>query len=49
MPLYEYECKGCGYFTDVMVPLKNYGKVLECPSCGKDFTVKMSKPRFIIY
>ena len=34
MPYYDFKCpKGCGYYPDVYVPLKEHGTT-TCPSCS---------------
>jgi putative FmdB family regulatory protein len=34
MPFYEYECKACKYYTEVMQKISDT-PLTRCPSCGK--------------
>ncbi len=34
MPFYEYECKACKYYTEVMQKISD-APLTRCPSCGK--------------
>jgi putative FmdB family regulatory protein len=34
MPVYEYECQACKYYTEVMQKI-NDAPLAKCPSCGK--------------
>jgi len=34
MPLYEYECPGCGKRLEVLQKVGEDGKSLSCPECG---------------
>ncbi len=34
MPLYEYECPGCGKRIEVLQKMGEDGKLLSCPECG---------------
>lgn len=39
MPLFEYECKGCGNIEEKVLPLKKYDLIIYCSICG----VQMNK------
>jgi putative FmdB family regulatory protein len=40
MPLYEYTCRGCGHFFEMLV---RHDTVLACPSCkSADITRELS-------
>ena len=34
MPVYEYECQACKYYTEVMQKITD-APLIKCPSCGK--------------
>jgi putative FmdB family regulatory protein len=34
MPVYEYECQACKYYTEVMQKISD-APLIKCPSCGK--------------
>ncbi len=34
MPFYEYECKACKFYTEVMQKITD-APLVKCPSCGK--------------
>jgi len=34
MPFYEYECKSCKFYTEVMQKISD-APLVRCPSCGK--------------
>ncbi len=34
MPLYLFECRNCEKLWELLVSLKDYDKVIECPDCG---------------
>ena len=34
MPIYEYECEGCGKKFEVRQSIGQDGSELQCPSCG---------------
>jgi putative FmdB family regulatory protein len=34
MPVYEYECQACKYYTEVMQKVTD-APLMRCPSCGK--------------
>ena len=40
MPIYEYECKNCGYCHEVLQKI-NDPLLTDCPSCGKSALKKM--------
>jgi putative FmdB family regulatory protein len=33
MPLYEYQCRKCGYSFEELRPMKDADKAMECPKC----------------
>ena len=33
MPLYEYQCKECGYLFDALRPIKDADKTIACKQC----------------
>jgi len=46
MPFYEYECKACKYYTEVMQKISD-APLSKCPSCGKRALKKLvSAPVF---
>ncbi|HSY44928.1 MAG TPA: zinc ribbon domain-containing protein [Steroidobacteraceae bacterium] len=46
MPFYEYECKACKYYTEVMQKITD-APLSKCPSCGKRALKKLvSAPVF---
>jgi putative FmdB family regulatory protein len=46
MPFYEYECKSCKFYTEVMQKISD-PPLLKCPSCGKRALQKLvSAPVF---
>jgi len=46
MPFYEYECRACKYYTEVMQKLTD-APLIKCPSCGKRTLKKLvSAPVF---
>jgi putative FmdB family regulatory protein len=36
MPIYEYQCRVCGYKFEVLQKLGEDGSNLKCPKCGAD-------------
>jgi putative FmdB family regulatory protein len=34
MPIYEYECQACKFYTEVMQKISD-APLIKCPSCGK--------------
>lgn len=40
MPIYDYECKGCGPFT-AMRPMAQFRDPCACPACGADASRKL--------
>jgi putative FmdB family regulatory protein len=46
MPVYEYECQACKYYTEVMQKITD-APLIKCPSCGKRRLKKLvSAPAF---
>ncbi len=46
MPFYEYECRACKYYTEVMQKITD-APLTKCPSCGKRRLTKLvSAPVF---
>ena len=46
MPFYEYQCKNCQYYTEVMQKITD-APLKKCPSCGRMTLVKLiSAPVF---
>ena len=46
MPFYEYECRACKYYTEVMQKITD-APLTKCPSCGKRTLKKLvSAPVF---
>lgn len=46
MPFYEYECKSCKFYTEVMQKISD-PPLVKCPSCGKRTMQKLvSAPVF---
>ncbi|MCJ7734668.1 MAG: zinc ribbon domain-containing protein [Anaerolineales bacterium] len=41
MPLYEYQCPGCGETFDKLVSFSEADKIPVCPKCGEQNTRKM--------
>ncbi|MDH4183093.1 MAG: zinc ribbon domain-containing protein [Nitrospinota bacterium] len=35
MPIYEFECKKCGYRFEMLTTMSEASKTQQCPSCGK--------------
>ena len=33
MPLYEYQCRGCGKTFEMLRRMKDVDTLLECPNC----------------
>ena len=33
VPIFEYECQGCGYFFEKLLLVRNGGEALPCPRC----------------
>ena len=33
MPIFEYECQGCGHIFEKLLLTRNGSKVLPCPRC----------------
>ena len=40
MPLYDFECEPCAYYTEVRQPMDN-PSILECPVCGEKTLAKV--------
>jgi len=40
MPIYEYECRECGYIFEKMVPLSDLHQTPACPDCARRNTRK---------
>ena len=38
MPIYEYECKDCGFVTEALVGINKKPKEVECEDCGSTDT-----------
>lgn len=38
MPLYEYQCKECGYQFDALRPIKDADKPISCKQCSSNQT-----------
>lgn len=36
MPIYEYRCGKCRKISELLRPMGDTGKDLECPECGAD-------------
>jgi putative FmdB family regulatory protein len=36
MPLYEYQCKECGYQFDALRPIKDADKPIACKQCSSE-------------
>ncbi|OFY39640.1 MAG: hypothetical protein A2Z69_00395 [Bacteroidetes bacterium RBG_13_44_24] len=36
MPLYEYQCKRCGWKKEMMLPLLEWDKKIKCSLCGRE-------------
>ena len=34
MPVYDYECPWCGEQFEMIVPVKEYDCIQQCPKCG---------------
>ncbi len=46
MPIYEYECQNCKFYTEVIQKISD-APLTKCPSCGKEKLVKLiSAPVF---
>ena len=41
MPIYEYQCPGCGQVFDKLMSFSEADKVPVCPHCGDKETRKM--------
>jgi putative FmdB family regulatory protein len=41
MPLYEYQCRGCGTVNEYLVGVGSDAPALECESCGSTKLEKM--------
>lgn len=41
MPIYEFECRKCGSRFEMLRPLGDTGKGLNCPDCGADRPAKV--------
>jgi len=41
MPIYEYECKGCGHRFEAIRPLGDRSRKLACPDCGKTAATRL--------
>ena len=40
MPLYDYECRKCVYYTEIWQGMMD-DPIKECPNCGKNALVKV--------
>ena len=40
MPLYDYECRECVYYTEILQGMMD-DPIRECPNCGKNALVKV--------
>ncbi len=38
MPLYEYQCKDCGFLFDALRPIKDADKLIACKQCESEHT-----------
>jgi putative FmdB family regulatory protein len=36
MPLYSYLCNKCGKYFEIIIPLKDCDKEVECPHCKEN-------------
>jgi putative FmdB family regulatory protein len=48
MPMYQYICKDCKKYFEIIIKLRDVDKVPKCPHCGKELTFQMSAPMFRI-
>lgn len=49
MPIYEYECPGCGHEQEVRLPFSQASVVQMCASCGKPTEKMISLPHPAIF
>ncbi len=40
MPIYEYECKGCGHVLEAIQKISD-SPLVKCPACGQDSLTKL--------
>jgi putative FmdB family regulatory protein len=33
MPIFEYQCQGCGHIFEKVLLVRNGGEILPCPRC----------------
>ncbi len=41
MPMYEYECEGCGKVTEALRPMRDADEPIACEHCGKKRTQRI--------
>lgn len=44
MPIYVYECRGCGHQLEVYQKVGEGGEGLQCPGCGRTNLDKIVTP-----
>ncbi len=44
MPIYEYECNHCNYWTDKILPVSRCDEAQECQNCGNTLKKLISMP-----
>ncbi len=47
MPIYEYECSGCGKRHEVMQKITD-SPLAKCPDCGEDLKKLISNTSFVL-
>lgn len=49
MPMYFYSCERCDVDYEILVPLKQFGERIECPTCKEALVMRVSSPAFYIH